>query len=271
MSRATAVGVATWRTRVDDRKRNAVKGEIPRGEPGILPLIGHRDHVRAVEMPPVPITPMLALRRRWRLLRVTLEPLLHGVVVKHLAPDHAGERLALHEPCVGIGDPLLQLSVKLVGLAAALHQKWRRSPRRAVIVALRSVVRGQSQPYDRRRAGCDIHFIKRADFRAGLSGIHRVVLALHQVFVKGVLEIAARLFHAEQPARIGVVVAEQQGRWGIEIKPEIAQIRVLDFDGAWPADQRRLRHARRPRPDIAAAQLRQQRAAAPRPALDCAR
>ncbi len=70
--------------------------------------------------------------------------------------------------------------------------------------------------------------------------------------------MAAHFIHAEQPARIGVVVAEQQGRCGIEIKPEFTQIRVRDLDGAWPADQRRLRYARAPRPNISAAQLRQQ-------------
>jgi hypothetical protein len=96
-----------------------MKGEVPCGEPRIFPLIGHRDHVGAVEVPPVPITSILALRWRRRLQRVTIQPLLHGVVVKHLVPDHADERLALYELCVGIDQPLLQLGVKLVGLAAA--------------------------------------------------------------------------------------------------------------------------------------------------------
>src|SRR6266536_5692352 len=39
--------------RVDQRKRDTVKRQIPGGEPGVFPLVGHRDDVGGVEVFPV--------------------------------------------------------------------------------------------------------------------------------------------------------------------------------------------------------------------------
>ena len=39
--------------RIDMRKRNAVKPEVPGSEPRKLPLVGHRDHVAREEMCPL--------------------------------------------------------------------------------------------------------------------------------------------------------------------------------------------------------------------------
>ena len=43
-------------------------------------------------------------------------------MVKLLAPDHAGKRLALDEPRVGVGNALLQIGVKFVRFADALGE-----------------------------------------------------------------------------------------------------------------------------------------------------
>ena len=51
--------------------------------------------------------------------RVSIEPLLNRVVVEHLVPDHSGERLSLHQLGVRINDFVLNLSVKILGLATA--------------------------------------------------------------------------------------------------------------------------------------------------------
>ena len=48
-----------------------------------------------------------AFGRRRRLRRVAREPPRDVEVVELLGPDHAGERLALHQPRVGVGDALL--------------------------------------------------------------------------------------------------------------------------------------------------------------------
>src|SRR5215467_3775976 len=42
--------------RIDMRKRNAVKPEVPGSEPRKLPLVGHRDHVAREEMCPLVVT-----------------------------------------------------------------------------------------------------------------------------------------------------------------------------------------------------------------------
>ena len=39
--------------RVDERERHALKREVPRGEPGVLPLVGHRHHAHRVQVAPV--------------------------------------------------------------------------------------------------------------------------------------------------------------------------------------------------------------------------
>ena len=48
---------------VDQRQGAAVKRQIPGGEPGILPAVGHGDHVSRLEMLPLPIAPVAAAVR----------------------------------------------------------------------------------------------------------------------------------------------------------------------------------------------------------------
>ena len=45
---------------IDERKRHAVEREVPRGVPRVLPLVGHRDDVRVVEMRPLAVPSVLA-------------------------------------------------------------------------------------------------------------------------------------------------------------------------------------------------------------------
>ncbi len=73
-----------------------MKRQIPGGEPRILPLVGHREHVVVVDVNPGPIAAQQALGRRRRHGRIALQPLFHHVVIKLLAPQQAGEGLALH-------------------------------------------------------------------------------------------------------------------------------------------------------------------------------
>jgi hypothetical protein len=49
---------------IHQRQRHAMKGQIPGGIPGKLPFIGHRDDVGVVEMGPLMVAPLHALRRR---------------------------------------------------------------------------------------------------------------------------------------------------------------------------------------------------------------
>ncbi len=81
---------------IDQRERNAVKGQVPRCVPGKFPFIGHRHHPLVVEMPPLGVATVQALWRRWWLARIAFEPLLDDVMIKLLVPKHPGEGLPLN-------------------------------------------------------------------------------------------------------------------------------------------------------------------------------
>src|SRR5207245_9115477 len=72
--------------RINLRQRNAMKRKIPRGVPGVFPLVGHGDNVRVVEIEPFLIPALLA--RFWRTWpgRITVEPGANIVGTKLLPP-----------------------------------------------------------------------------------------------------------------------------------------------------------------------------------------
>ena len=102
--------------RVDVRERHGVEGEIPRGEPGVLPFVRHRHDVEGVELAPSGVAPGVPGGRRRRHSRVAVEPAGHVVVVELLAPQHAGECLTHHHRFVSGGAGRGELGVELVGL-----------------------------------------------------------------------------------------------------------------------------------------------------------
>ena len=104
---------------IDQGERHAVEGQIPGRVPGVLPLVRHRDHVGIVQVPPVAVAAVLAPLRRRGLGRVALQPLADVVVEELLAPDHAGQGLALDGAGILAGDVLLQLGIELVRLGTA--------------------------------------------------------------------------------------------------------------------------------------------------------
>ena len=87
---------------IDQRQRHAVKRQIPGGEPGEFPFVGHRHDFAALEMTPVMVAAVLALRRRRRLQFVAAQPAGHVVVIELLGPDQAGEGLPLHAAGIGV-------------------------------------------------------------------------------------------------------------------------------------------------------------------------
>src|SRR5580700_8919963 len=72
--------------------------KIPRSEPGILPLVRHRDYVAAINMSPIFVAAMQATGRgRWT-CRVAGDPIRNDVVVELLAPEQPSSGLACHAP-----------------------------------------------------------------------------------------------------------------------------------------------------------------------------
>ena len=130
-SRGQQHELALGELRVDQGEGQHVEGQVPRGVPGILPLVRHGDDVGVVEVLPVAVAAVtVAAPAAARLGGVALEPLRHVVVVELLAPDHAGERLALHGAGVGVRDAALEVGVERVGLRLALGDQAVEAPER---------------------------------------------------------------------------------------------------------------------------------------------
>ena len=52
------------KVRIHEAQRGRVEGEVLRGEPRVLPLVRHRDHVEVVEVDPLVVTAGPALHGR---------------------------------------------------------------------------------------------------------------------------------------------------------------------------------------------------------------
>ena len=131
---------------VDVRERDAVERQVPRGEPRVLPGVGHGEHVVGVEGAPAGVAAAVALLRRRGLGRVAVEPGGDVVVVELLAPQHPGERLAHHQRLVrgrGVGR---QVGVELVGFGAAGGGHVVRSPARRLGRAAAAAPRSRRRP-----------------------------------------------------------------------------------------------------------------------------
>ena len=116
---------------VDQGEGDAVEGEVPGGEPGILPLVGHGHHAQRVEVPPVLVADRACREAGGG--QSGLSPssqTLHVEEVDLLGPEQPGERLALDQPLVVGGLRRVDRLVELVGLGPALGDRSRR-PRRA--------------------------------------------------------------------------------------------------------------------------------------------
>ena len=80
--------------RVGMGENDAVKGEVPRGVPRILPLIRHRDDVVVAEVAPSRVA--AGFPRSGGRHLVALEPARNVVVIELQAPDHSREGLPHH-------------------------------------------------------------------------------------------------------------------------------------------------------------------------------
>ncbi len=136
--------------RVEMGQGDGVEGEVPRGEPGVLPRVGHRQDVAGVHVHPAGVATGAALRRRRRLRRVAVEPALDVVAVELLAPDHPGERLAGDQALVVVDTGRDHLGVELVGLSASLVEDLVERRRRTRGLAGDWAAAGPAPPGSRR-------------------------------------------------------------------------------------------------------------------------
>ena len=80
---------------VDGRQGERVKGEVPGGEPGIFPLVRHREDVIAYHVEPLVIANLMG-RRPHRVGAVLFEPFVGIVEEVLLTPQHPGQCLPHH-------------------------------------------------------------------------------------------------------------------------------------------------------------------------------
>ena len=195
--------------RIHHRHRYHVKGEIPRREPWVLPLVRHRQHIGVIRMPPFPVPAGTASHRcRW-MCRVTLEPFLHRVVIELFRPEQSGVRLPRHAALLirqRFGDAR---PIELVGLADAC--------RKHVVHGERSVFgpltcRTTAQPQVNRSLGSSRNRqdVVRCRLGSHMRRIHRVGTSADDTVVKRILHVRRRIGGSEQPLRVALVLRKEQ-------------------------------------------------------------
>ncbi len=84
------------KSRINQRHRHAMKGEIPRRVPRVFPFVRHGNDVGIVQVDPLVVAALTAARIRRGLRGIAAQPAADVVVITLLAPEQSGESLALH-------------------------------------------------------------------------------------------------------------------------------------------------------------------------------
>ena len=252
---------------VHQRQRDRVEGQVPRRVPRVLPLVRHRDHVGVEHVEPLGVAHVVAGGLEQRMALVLAQPALQVEVVELLAPQHSGQRLAVHAALIFVQRLGRNPRVELVGVGDAALEDLLEAAERVLDCGGR-----QAQPERLAAAGGHFEDVVGRGLGPDLGGIDRVALSRDHVGVERILDVRRRVGLAPQPLRIALVLGEQQLRRAIAMEPVLAQLVVRGLNGA----RRPLRAAKacaRPRPTTRCCETRASagRAAAPLPARDCGR
>ena len=118
---------------VDVRQSHAVERQVPRGVPGVLPRVRHRDHVARCRGVATRRCAREPLQGRRRPGRVALEPARRRRGVELLAPHRARPPPAAAPRLVGAGRRRRQRREELVGLGLRAPPRPRRTRRPGAI------------------------------------------------------------------------------------------------------------------------------------------
>ena len=252
---------------IHQRQRDRVEGQVPGRVPRILPLVRHGDHVGVQHVEPLRVPHVVPGGLEQRMTLVLAQPVLEIEVVVLLAPQHSGQRLAVH-PALIFGqrlgrDPL----VEFVGVGDAALEYLLEAAEGVVGPGGR-----QAQPDSLAAAAGHVEDIVGRGLGARLGGIHRLALSRDDVGVERILDVGRRVGLAPQTLRVALVFGEEQLRGAIAMQPVLAELRVRGLNGA----RRPLRAATacdRPRPTTRCCGTTASagRAAVPPPVRDCAR
>ena len=243
---------------VDEPERRAVEGQVPRGEPRVLPLVRHRDHVAGEEVEPRDVAqPAAGGVLAPRVDALLAQPAVDVVLVVLLAPQQPGERLA-HD--------VRRVRVEVAGDDAGVEGVRLGDPLREHRVEVdRAAARVQPHPDLRRAAGRDLEHVVRGDLGPGPRRVDGVGARDH-VVVDPVLRVR-RAVRAGDPARVRLVVAEQQ----LAASPRSATRRARRARPARRRRRRRSTAAPTRRATCCGTRASAAGAASPPPARGCAR
>src|SRR6266480_1134569 len=176
------------KVRIDQGKRDAMKCEVPRGEPRVFPFVRHRHDVAGDEMTPIAVAAVLAALRRRRLSRITLQPLADVEIIKLLVPKHAGKSLALDATHIRVGDVFLQGGIEGIRFRDALNEDFV-EPEKGI-----SVLSAGPQPNADGRAapGRNRSQVKTRGLGTWAGRVYRIGAVVHDVFMERILEVAVR-------------------------------------------------------------------------------
>ena len=191
---------------IDAGEGDHVEGQVPGGEPGVLPLVRHRDDVPDEHVRPAGVAALGAAGRRHRVRRIPGRPLLDDVVVELLAPEQSGVPLPEHPPLVLRRRLGQSLAVELVGFPDALvHHLLELGAERL------GGVRGpKPEAYDPLAAGGDVEHVVDGGLGADAGRVDRAGVALDHRAVHGILHERLRVGGVVESREVGLVLGEEQ-------------------------------------------------------------
>ena len=228
-----------------------MEGEVPGGEPGVFPGVGHGQHVGRREVAPLAVAAARAPPGRRRLERVALQPAPHVVAVELLRPDQPGGGLPEDGAGIRVREAVLQLLVERVRLGPPLPEC---GP--VLLHGADAPARREPQPDPGARPGLEPQRVVQAELGPGIPP-HRPGVALDDRRVEPVLERSGGVGLSAVAPQVGVVLAEQEVRRAVEGEPVRPQPRVgADHAPVGGAGDEGPRGPRLPGPRVAEPELR---------------
>ena len=190
--------------RIDVRQGSHLKRQVPRGEPGELPLVGHGQDVPREHVRPVGVSTGLPLVGRGRLAGVAVEPGVQGVVVELSRPQQAGVRLAGHASGFVVEVLRDQVGVERVGLGDAPVEDLIETLVEGLPIR---AIGGVEQPKLQHRllAGRQREMVMQGRLRAASVGVDGVGASGDHVIADGILDVLRAVGLAEAVAKFATM------------------------------------------------------------------
>ncbi len=245
---------------VDQREGHTVESQVPRGEPRVLPGVGHGDDIEVVEVAPVRVAAVLPLSRRRRAGGIAVQPFSHIVVVELLAPEQPREGLALHQLRIVRDARVGHRRVERVCLSLTRVEHLGGAGERRAVAAGR-----EAQTDGPRVSRSDRERVVRRGLGAGVVRADRAHGSIDHGVVDAVFDIARTVRHAPQALGVGLVLGKEQLRLTLAGQPVVAERVMRRLHHTHRRPLRHLQSPQRgsavvtpPRPGVAEPQRREQ-------------